>query len=295
MARPQRNNVDYFPFFCKEGKSMFYIEQKYGNDGFATWVKILRELALADYHYLNLSDEINMMYISAKCKIDKIVLENIINDLVKLGHFDSELWNENQIIFSEKFVESVSDAYKKRSNEIICKKTLLVLLISLGIRKPSKGESKPRKGQSQAPVNPQSKEEYSKEEKSKQENIKITFEEFRGLYKGNKKGLNFEFDNFKKKNDNYDEIVYLLKDAVLKEIENKESRKLKGLFVPEWKNLTTWINQKCWEQEFEKIETSNAVDYSDKTKWAKQSNGYYVSVDTFDPITKQAYLERIAK
>lgn len=33
MARPQRNNVDYFPFFCKEGKSMFYIEQKYGNDG----------------------------------------------------------------------------------------------------------------------------------------------------------------------------------------------------------------------------------------------------------------------
>ena len=43
MARPERNNVDYFPFLCKEGKAMFYIEQKYGNDGYATWIKLLRQ------------------------------------------------------------------------------------------------------------------------------------------------------------------------------------------------------------------------------------------------------------
>ena len=33
MARPERNNVDYFPFLCKEGKAMYYIEKKYKNKG----------------------------------------------------------------------------------------------------------------------------------------------------------------------------------------------------------------------------------------------------------------------
>lgn len=279
MARPQRNNVDYFPFFCKEGKSMFYIEQKYGNDGFATWVKILRELALADYHYLNLSDEINTMYLSAKCKIDKIVLENIINDLVKLGHFDSELWNENQIIFSEKFVESISDAYKKRSNEIICKKTLLVLLISLGIRKPSKGESKPRKGQSQAPVNPQSKEEYSKEEYSKEEKSKPKKDVFTPPQIS-------------------EVIEYFIEKGYSKQAAEKmfeyysvaDWKDSRGNKIRNWKQKANAV----WFKDEHKLK-STTVDYSDKTKWAKQSNGYYVSVDTFDPITKQAYLERIAK
>ena len=56
MARPERNNVDYFPFSCEEGEKMFYIEQTYGNDGFAVFVKILRELARKDFHYLNLSE-----------------------------------------------------------------------------------------------------------------------------------------------------------------------------------------------------------------------------------------------
>jgi hypothetical protein len=57
MARPQRNNIDYFPFMCDEGQKMFYLEQTYGNDGFAVFVKLLRELAKKDYHYLNLSDK----------------------------------------------------------------------------------------------------------------------------------------------------------------------------------------------------------------------------------------------
>ena len=45
MARPERNNVDYFPFYCEDGNKMFYLEETYGNDGFATFIKLLRELA----------------------------------------------------------------------------------------------------------------------------------------------------------------------------------------------------------------------------------------------------------
>jgi len=157
MARPPKNNVEYFPFICEEGKKMYYIEETYGNDGFATFVKILRELAKADYHYLNLSSPSTVMFLSAKCKVQKEVLLSIVNDLVELGKFDKLLWSENNIIWCQDFVDSVEDAYKKRNNKCITYEGLLLLLISLGVRKPSKLPSKVH-------GNPQSKVEESKVE-----------------------------------------------------------------------------------------------------------------------------------
>lgn len=171
MARPERNNVDYFPFICSEGKKMFYLEETYGNDGFAVFVKLLRELARTDYHYLNLSDKTTLMFLSAKCKVSIAVLEAIINDLVLLNKFDSFLWSESRVIWCQDFVDNIQDAYKKRNNKCITYDGLRVLLTSLGILKQSKRESK-------APVNPHSKEEYSKEEYSKEDFIEKIQKEF---------------------------------------------------------------------------------------------------------------------
>lgn len=161
MARPERNSVDYFPFLCEEGNKMFYLEETYGNDGFATFVKLLRELAKTDYHYLNLSKPSTMMYLSAKCKVQKTVLEAIINDLVDLGKFDAVLWKENNIVWCQDFIESVQDAYKKRNNNCITFDGLLTLLDSLGIRKLKKEVLK-------EPVNTQRKEKKRKEEDIKE-------------------------------------------------------------------------------------------------------------------------------
>lgn len=159
MARPEKNSVDYFPYICSEGEKMYYLEETYGNDGFATFVKILIALAKTEYHYLNLSKTTTLMFLSAKCKISKDILESIIKDLVDLGKFDSELWNENKIIWCQDFIDSIQDAYNKRKNKCITYEGLLLLLISLGIRKPLK--SKPK-----VPVKPQSIVEYSKVDKS---------------------------------------------------------------------------------------------------------------------------------
>lgn len=157
MARPQRNNVDYFPFYCEEGTKMFYLEETYGNDGFAVFLKLLRELAKKDYHYLDLSKNTTLMFLSAKCKVSKEILISIINDLVELEKFNSMLWKENNIIWCQDFIDSIQDAYLKRSNECMTFDGLLLLLISLGVRKPIKCKSK-------GDVKPQSKEEDSIED-----------------------------------------------------------------------------------------------------------------------------------
>ena len=162
MARPEKNNVEYFPFLCKEGKGMYYIENKYGNDGFATWIKILRQLAVTNYHYLNLSDKVEMMFLASKCKVSEEALESIINDLCDLDEFDKNLWIENKIIWSEKFIEHIKEAYLKRKNSCINKKSLLHLLDGLGVRKLNKSINKPKREPLKGVGNTQRKEKKSK-------------------------------------------------------------------------------------------------------------------------------------
>lgn len=134
MARQQQNTVDYFPFLCKEGEAMFYIENKYGNDGYATWIKILRQLAVTNYHYLNLSEYKSRMFLSSKCKINENLLIEIITDLCNIGEFNKELWEQNKIVFSEKFIENIKDAYARRKNECVNMFTLCIHLYSSGVQ-----------------------------------------------------------------------------------------------------------------------------------------------------------------
>jgi hypothetical protein len=147
MARPERRNVDYFPHYLSEGKKMYLIEHKYGNDGYAVWFKVLETLATTDDHWLNLNDETNAMFMSAKCRVKEEVLFSILDDLSKLEEISSVLWKD-KIVWSEKFVESIQDAYSRRNNKCMNLHSLCQHLLSLGIHKPSncklKGNNKPQ-------------------------------------------------------------------------------------------------------------------------------------------------------
>jgi hypothetical protein len=100
----------------------------------------------------------------------------------------------------------------------------------------------------------------TKQEEEKKENLpkekkepppeELIFDEGRKLFPGTKRGLETEYENFKKKHKDWKNAVYLIKPAIENEIEHKRRLKAKSQFVPEWKNFQTWINQRCWEQEF---------------------------------------------
>lgn len=77
-----------------------------------------------------------------------------------------------------------------------------------------------------------------------------TFEQFRQIYKGTKVGNVAEFANFKKKTKDWKEVLPDLKALTECQINIKDTMRAAGQFVPEWKNLKTWINQRCWEEEY---------------------------------------------
>jgi len=82
----------------------------------------------------------------------------------------------------------------------------------------------------------------------------IVFENFKKKYPGTKRGLKTEFDNFKNKNHNWKEIINLLMPALDNQIEIRNKLISKKQFVPTWKHLQTWINNKYWEAELTIVE-----------------------------------------
>jgi hypothetical protein len=131
MAREQRKDVDYFPHDCTHGRKMHIIEAKYGNDGYAAWFKLLEQLGKANNHYIDISDETNLMFLTSIFKISEEKTISILKDLAKLGAIDTFLYEDHSIIYSQKFIDSIADAYRKRKNKII---EYSVLLNQLGIK-----------------------------------------------------------------------------------------------------------------------------------------------------------------
>ena len=101
--------------------------------------------------------------------------------------------------------------------------------------------------------------------------LETMFDEFRKAYAGTKRGLKAELDNFKKKNDNWREIVPLLMPALEKEMQYREQAQAAGQFVPNWAYLQTWINQRRWETEFAAVQPQqSASPYAGKQQQQAQ-------------------------
>ena len=83
------------------------------------------------------------------------------------------------------------------------------------------------------------------------------FNEFRLLFGGSKRGNKTELEYFIKKTRDWKFVLPNLKKSVNKEIAWRKLQKERGEFVPMWKNLQTWINNRCWETEYDLPQQEN--------------------------------------
>lgn len=126
-------------------------------------------------------------------------------------------------------------------------------------------------------TNTEKQEEEKKREESNTEyiSLKTHFDYCRNKYRklgGVVKGYDSEFSVLFKacKNDidSACSVILVLEVAINKEAEYRQKCAENDVFVPPWKHFSTWLNQKCWTQEFpevkstyqeEKIQTSSSV------------------------------------
>jgi len=116
MARPRKQTVDYFPHYCQHKKTMFILEQRYGNDGYAFWFKLLELLGSTEEHYLDLNDATTWEFLQAKTRMGNGSCTEILDLLAKLGAIDAELWGA-KVVWCQNFVDGLEPVYRNRRVE----------------------------------------------------------------------------------------------------------------------------------------------------------------------------------
>jgi uncharacterized phage protein (TIGR02220 family) len=116
MTRPRKQTVDYFPHEAAAGKTIFILESRWGNDGYAFWFKLLETLCLTEGHVLDYGKPEFREFLLAKTRVSEQVATEILKMLVDMGKLDRELW-EKRVIWCQNLVDNVKDAYKKRLTE----------------------------------------------------------------------------------------------------------------------------------------------------------------------------------
>ena len=183
------------------------------------------------------------MFLSAKCKVSKEVLESIIKDLVNLEKFDAELWDDCKVVWCQDFIDSIQDAYRKRNNLCMTKQGLSSILISLGRKKLDKVHNK-------GVGNTQIKEKEIKEKEIKEKSFDI----FWNIYdkKVDTKNCKDKFEKLTEKE------RLLILEVVQAYVNSKPDVQFR-------KNPLTWLNGKCWNDELEN-ETNYTVSKNNPIK-----------------------------
>jgi len=225
MARPKKETVDYFPHSCNHKRTMFILEQAWGNNGYAFWFKLLEMLASTKYHFVDFNEDYNWEYLQAKTTLDAESCKSIMDLLSRIEAIDKELW-ENKIAWSQNFVDGIADVYRNRKVVIP--------------ERPSFYIKKPHTPVVSTPQNPQSKVKESKVKETNSDNFALFWEKYpRKIGKSDARKALLKI--------NPDAILF---EKILTSIDQAKKSlqwtKDGGEFIP---HPATWLNKERWEDE----------------------------------------------
>lgn len=227
------------------------------------WIKIHRQLGSSD---LWLSEQ----FTRGQAWVDLLMLANHKDGFIWKRGIDVTIkrgqigWSEVRLSERWKWSRTKTRHFLKqleKEQQIEQQKNNISLLISISNyeeyqNKDSKKDCKKTAEKQQKNTN--------NNDNNENKNISVIFDVFRTAFPGAKRGLQTELDNFLKKYNS--EIVHLLLPALEKEKQYHFDLKQAGEFEPSWKNLSTWVEKKCWEQELPEIKSGNTDAHKPKIK-----------------------------
>lgn len=119
MARPKKQIIDYFPHYsdASDGKTMYILDNRFGNDGFAFWFRLLELLCRTPGQNYNYNESSSWQYLVVRTRVKEEMAKDILKALADAGAIDKELYN-HQIIWSQNLVNNLVDVYKRRACEL---------------------------------------------------------------------------------------------------------------------------------------------------------------------------------
>ncbi len=119
MARPQKQTVDYFPHYARasDSKTIFILQNRFGNNGYAFWFKLLELIASHEGHFYDYRKPCEWQFLLAKTGVSADIASQILETLADLEAIDSELYGQH-LIWIQKFVDNLADLYKRRKVDL---------------------------------------------------------------------------------------------------------------------------------------------------------------------------------
>ncbi len=118
MARPTKSTVDYFPHNTEHDATLYILESRWGNDGFAVWFKLRERLGCSDGLYIDCRNVADWQYLAAYTRVSSRLLSEILTALAELNAIDADLWERFRVIYCQEYVDGVLDAFRKRKEAI---------------------------------------------------------------------------------------------------------------------------------------------------------------------------------
>jgi len=155
---------------------MFILEQKYGNDGYAFWFKLLEMIGNTEGHCLVFKNGVDWEFLEAKTRVEKDTCKEIMELLSNMKAIDKQLWQKDKKVWIDNFVENVKDAYRNRVVDIPDKPDILR-------KKPHDNKDNLRKETTDEMKEDEMKEDIKKHPVEGWENVMLTDKEFESLNK----------------------------------------------------------------------------------------------------------------
>ncbi|WP_136797066.1 Lin1244/Lin1753 domain-containing protein [Desulfosediminicola ganghwensis] len=113
VARPRKETVEYFPHDVHHGKTLYSLQNSFGNDGYAAWFKLLELLGRTHGHSYSIQEPADLYYLAALWKVSGEKTMQILDFLSELQAIDPQLY-DNKIIWCDNFVKNLEPVYLKR-------------------------------------------------------------------------------------------------------------------------------------------------------------------------------------
>ncbi len=115
LARPQKVGVEYFPLDVDidQDDKVAMVEALHGVEGFGVAIKLMMKIYKEGYYYEWTERE--QILFSRRVNVDINRVNVIINDCIKWGLFDENLYNEHQILTSKGIQSRYLEIVKRRT------------------------------------------------------------------------------------------------------------------------------------------------------------------------------------
>lgn len=212
------------------------LENRFGNDGYAFWFKLLELLCNSDGHYYDCSKRADMEYLAAVTRITEEQVDEIMGVLVDREKVDRELWENHRVIWCQTLVDNLQSLYAKRTVSVP--------------KKPDFGEFSGRKLPEKEVSEPEKQEKPGEKPKKQRRQSCLSakqmelFERFYAEYP--KKVDRATAEKAWAKIDADEELTERIVQAV-KDAKQQDSRFRERQFTP---NPASWLNAKGYLNEY---------------------------------------------